>query len=66
MGKNSKEGGDREVVATMNEAEEVVKEEVHTTTRSIIASKELSMPTMTTATLEELNFQIAIQHQNKH
>ena len=34
----------------------------NTTPRSIVASKELPLPTMTTGTVEELNFQIAIQH----
>ena len=36
-GKNNKEGGDQEVVATVKESEEVVEEESHTTPRSIVA-----------------------------
>ena len=66
IGKNNREEGDQEVAATVKMAEEGVEEESHTTPRSIVASKELSMPTMTTAIVEELNFQIAIQHQKKN
>ena len=65
IGKNSEEGGDRDVVATVKETEGVVEEDGHTTPRSIIASKELSMPTVTTTIVEELNLPIAIQHQKK-
>ena len=36
-GKNNKEGGDQEVVATVKESEEVVEEESHTTPGSIVA-----------------------------
>ncbi len=62
---NSEEGGDRGVLATVKEMEEVVEDEGHTTPRSIIASKECQCPLYITATVEELNFQIAIQHQKK-